>query len=123
MKKLISLALIVSIGIIFSSCDKPDVLDREAKLKIENTSTSNYITGVYYGTVGPGTENRISSNIGPGESKTFTLNIKDDSVYDIKITCDNTDVGDFNETHHDFWWNETYVIELTNTSWYDDEEW
>lgn len=46
------------------------------------------MTGVYFGTVGPGKTNKISSNIEPGESKTFTIDIEDDSVYDIRIISD-----------------------------------
>ena len=120
MKKLFFIVFSV---FILAGCDKPDILEREAKLKIENTSTSDYITGVYYGTVGPGTQNRISKNIGPGESVTFSVDIKDDSMYDIKVTCDNSEIGDFSVTHHDFSWNETYIIELTSSGWYDDEIW
>ncbi|OFX86790.1 MAG: hypothetical protein A2W99_06930 [Bacteroidetes bacterium GWF2_33_16] len=114
----------VLIGIIlFTSCerDKPELFEQEAKLKIENTSTSNNITGVYFGTVGPGETNKISSNIKPGESKTFTINIKDDSVYDIKIISDMAGYETFTATHHSFFWNDTYIIELTNNGWYDDE--
>jgi len=116
----------VLLGIIlFTSCekDKPEIFEQEAKLKIENTSTSNNITGVYFGTVGPGETNKISSNIKPGESKTFTINIDDDSVYDIRITSDKVDYEEFTAIHHSFYWNDIFIIELTNNGWYDDESW
>lgn len=123
MKKLIILSFILSLGLLLSNCDKPEVLKHEATLKVENTSASNKITGVYFGTVGPGVNNKISSNIGPGESKSFTIDIDADNVYDIKITCDNADLGDFVATHHSFYWNDTYVIELRDNDWYDDDSW
>ncbi len=121
-KTFIVLIILASIGF---SCepDKPDILKREAKIKIENTSDSNYITGVYYGTVGPGTNNRISSNIGPNEYKIFTINIEDDSVYDIRVTSDLTGHEEFTDDHYDFGWDETYIIELTNSGWYTDTSW
>lgn len=123
MKKL--LLTFVLIGLVFASCDreKPDIFNFDAKLKIENTSTSNYITGVYYGTVGPGTTNRINSNIGPGQSKTFTINTDDDSIYDIKITSDMDGYNEYTKTHYDFGWDETYIIELTDNGWYTDTSW
>ncbi|HAN19269.1 MAG: hypothetical protein A2X13_01210 [Bacteroidetes bacterium GWC2_33_15] len=116
----------VLLGIIlFTSCekDKPELFEQEAKLKIENTSTSNNIIGVYFGTVGPGETNKISSNIEPGESKTFTIDIEDDSVYDIRITSDMVGYEEFTLTHLTFYWDDVYVIELTNNGWYDDESW
>lgn len=121
MKKII--ILLISLGLFISSCDKPDIFDKDAKLKIENTSTSNYITGVYYGTVGPGSNNKLSKNIGPGESITFTISTKDDNIYDIKITSDMVGHEEFIETHYDFGWNETYIIELTESGWYTDSTW
>lgn len=112
--------LIISI---ITACnrDKPSLFDEEAKLKIENTSESNNITGVYFGTVGSGETNRISSNIAPGESKIFTIDIGDDNVYDIKVTSDMTGYEEFVANHHSFYWNDTYVIELTNNGWYEDD--
>lgn len=125
MKKILYILTFISVIAISCDRDKPDIFEQEAKLKIENTSSSNNITGVYFGTVGPGTNNRISSNIGPGESKTFTISadFDEDNIYDIKITCDNTDIGDFEVTHHEFWWNDIYIIELTDSGWYDDDTW
>jgi hypothetical protein len=126
LSKMKRLNIIVSIAvfILFSyQCDRPNILDREAKLKIENTSTSNYITGVYYGTVGPGEKNKISSNIAPGESKTFTLDVDDDSVYDIKVTSNLTDYEEYTKDHYDFGWDDTYIIELTDDGWYTDSSW
>lgn len=120
MKRLNIIAVILTLSLLSYQCDKPDVLDQEAKLKIENTSTSYNITGVHYGTVGSGS-NRLSSNIGPGESKIFTLDIEDDNVYDIMITSDMPDLDDFVANHHSFYWNDTYVIELTNNGWYEDD--
>ena len=112
--------------LLVTSCDRsgPEIFKQEAKLKIENTSETNYITGVYYSTVGYGS-NRISSNIGPGESKIFTLNTEDDDVYDIKVTSDMTGYEEYTDVHHDFGWDDTYVIELTNNDgWYtDDDSW
>ncbi|PLX24148.1 MAG: hypothetical protein C0597_00190 [Marinilabiliales bacterium] len=122
MNKISALFLLLVMSIFVSNCDRPDVLDQEGKLKIENTSTSNYITGVYYSTVGYGS-NRISTNIGPGESKTFTFDIKDDDIYDIKITSDMTGYEEFTYDHYDFGWNETYIIELTEDGWYTDSTW
>jgi len=122
--KRISIIASILVCIVFSyQCDRPDILDRESKLKIENTSTSNYITGVYYGTVGPGETNKISSNIGPGESKTFTLDVEDDSVYDIKITSDLAGSEEYTKVHYEFGWDDTYIIELTNDGWYTDSSW
>ena len=121
-----SLFLIFFGILLFTACDRdrPDLFVDEAKLKIENTSESNYITGVYYSTVGFGS-NRISSNIGPGESKIFTLNTDDDDVYDIKVTSDMTGYEEYTDVHHEFGWDDTYVIELTNSDgWYtDDDSW
>ena len=116
--------ILVVIAFIGTSCepDKPDILKQEAKLKIENTSETNYITGVYYSTVGYGS-NRISSNIGPGESQIFTLDIEDDDVYDIKVTSDMSGYEEFTDDHYDFGWDETYVIELTTNGWYTDTSW
>jgi len=116
--------ILVVIAFIGTSCepDKPDILKQEAKLKIENTSETNYITGVYYSTVGYGS-NRISSNIGPGESQIFTLDIEDDDVYDIKVTSDMSGYEEFTDDHYDFGWDETYVIELTVNGWYTDTSW
>ncbi len=121
MKKTFILSFFISLSLLFSNCDKPDAFDQEAKLKIENTSTSNYITGVYFSTVGYGS-NRISTNIGPGESKTFTIsaNLTDDNVYDIKVTSDNANLGDYTRDHYEFHWNIVCVVELTDTEWYDD---
>lgn len=121
MKKIFILTFFISLSLLFSNCDKPDAFDQEAKLKIENTSTSNYITGVYFSTVGYGS-NRISTNIGPGESKTFTIsaNLTDDNVYDIKVTSDNANLGDYTRDHYEFHWNIVCVVELTDTEWYDD---
>lgn len=108
--------------IITTSCqpDRPELFTDEAKLKIENTSESNFITGVYYSTVGFGS-NRISSNIGPGESKIFTLDTEDDDVYDIKVTSNMSGYEEYTDVHHEFGWDETYVIELTDNGWYTDD--
>lgn len=122
MRKILFVTLLLSLSFLFSNCDKPDIFKEEAKLKIENTSTSNYITGVYYSTVGYGS-NRINSNIGPGESKTFTINTEDDDIFDIKVTSDLTDYEEFIYDHYDFGWNETYIIELENEGWYTDTTW
>ena len=119
------LLLLITIVFISSSCerDKPELFNFDAKLKIENTSSSNYITGVYFGTVGPGTTNKISSNIGPGESKTFTIDTSDDDIYDIRITSDMPGDEEFTIDHYDFGWDETYIIELTDNGWYTDTSW
>ena len=122
MKKLTLFLIIISASLIFSNCDKPDILKFEAKLKIENTSTSNYITGVYFSTVGYGS-NRISTNIGPGQSKTFTLDVEDDDIYDIKVTSDMEGSEEYTYDHYDFGWDETYIIELTDSGWYTDTTW
>jgi len=123
MRRLGILISIISLSILFYQCDRPDILKQEGKLKIENTSTSNYITGVYYSTVGYGS-NRISTNIGPGESKTYTLSLEDDGIYDIKVTSDMTDYEEFTYDHYDFFgFNETYIIELTEEGWYTDSSW
>ena len=119
--------IIILFGIlIVTSCERdgPEIFKQEVKLKIENTSESNYITGVYYSTVGFGS-NRISKNIGPGESKIFTLDTEDDDVYDIKVTSDMAGSEEYTDVHHNFGWDDTYVIELTNSNgWYsDDDSW
>jgi|GEM_PF-3403381 len=123
MKRVYIVAIIIASALLSQQCDRPDILDREGKLKIENTSSSNYITGVYYGTVGPGTENRLNRNIGPGESKTFTIDLEDDDVYDIKVTSDMVGFEEFTDDHHNFGWDETYIIELENDGWYTDSSW
>jgi hypothetical protein len=123
MKRIYIIVSIIACALFSSQCGKPDILKQEAKLKIENTSSSNYITGVYYGTVGPGDKNKIDRNIGPGESKTFTINTEDDDVYDIKVTSDFIGFEELIIDHYDFMWNETYIIELENDGWYEDSSW
>lgn len=121
-----TLLILLSVVFIGISCepDGPEAFEQEATLKIENTSTSHYITGVYYSTVGYG-NNRISSNIGPGESKSFTISakLKEDNLYDIKVTCDNPDIGDYTADHREFHWDDIYIVELTDTEWYDVYNW
>ncbi|PLX10491.1 MAG: hypothetical protein C0597_16690, partial [Marinilabiliales bacterium] len=84
MKKIIVFCFLAFFTLLMYTCDKPDALKEEAFLEIENTSTSFNITGVYYANSGYGS-NRISSNIGPGDSKTFTLNAEDDYIYNIMV--------------------------------------
>jgi hypothetical protein len=122
MRRLITLTIFFTTSILLYNCERPDILKQEGKLKIENTSTSNYITGVYYSTVGYGT-NRISTNIGPGESKMCTLSLEDDDIFDIKVTTDMDGLDDFTYDHYDFGWDETYIIELTDEGWYTDSSW
>jgi len=122
MKKIFIITLLFSFSLLFWNCDKPDIFKQEAKLKIENTSPSNYITGVYYSTVGYGT-NKINSNIEPGQSKTFTLDVEDDDVYDIKVTSDMTGYEVFTYDHYDFGWDDIYIIELEDDGWYTDSSW
>ena len=118
-----SLILFMFVILTITACErnKPEIFVDEAKLKIENTSETNNITGVYFSTVGYGT-NRISSNIGPGESKIFTIDTEDDDVYDIKITSDMVGFEEYSEVHYDFGWDETYTIELTTGGWYTDND-
>ena len=123
MKKLSVIIFLVALFFISCNRERPGILDFDAKLKIENTSTSGYITGVYYGTVGPGSTNRLSSNIGPGESKTFTLDVDDDSIYDIKVTSNLDGYEEYTNTHYDFGWDETFIIEITDNGWYTDSSW
>ena len=123
MKKITILISIIALALLSNQCSKPDIFKNEAKLKIENTSSSNYITGVYYGTVGPGNENKLKNSIGPGESKTFTLDIEDHDEYDIKVTSDMTGFEELAIDHYYFLWDETYVIELENEGWYNDSPW
>ncbi|MFC2152939.1 hypothetical protein ACFLSE_10480, partial [Bacteroidota bacterium] len=122
MKKIFILMAMIGLNFLYTNCDRPEIFNQEANLKIENTSTSNYITGVYFSTVGYGT-NRITTNIGPGESKTYTLNIEDDDIYDIKVTSDMTGYEEYTYDHYDFGWDETYIIELTDEGWYTDTTW
>ena len=122
MKKSLFLMLFGIVLITACERDRPDLFVDEAILKIENTSESNNITGVYFSTVGYGS-NRISSNIGPGESKIFTLDTEIDDVYDIKVTSDMTGYEEYTYDHYEFGWDETYVIELTDDGWYTDGSW
>jgi hypothetical protein len=104
------------------ACDKPDALKQEAFLVVENNSSSYNITGVYYSNSGYGS-NRISSNIGPGGSKTFTLNAEDNYIYDFKITSDNPDALEYTNEEVHFYDDRRITITLMNDYWDTDYPW
>jgi len=113
-KTLIAFVSVLFLGII--ACDKPDALKQEAYLVVENNSSSYNITGVYYSNSGFGS-NRISSNIGPGGSKTFTLNAEDNYIYDFKITSDNPDALEYSNEDVHFYDDRRITITLEDDSW------
>ncbi|MFC2103939.1 hypothetical protein ACFLS4_01140 [Bacteroidota bacterium] len=116
MKKLIILSFVfVSVSLILS-CDKPDALKEQAYLEIENNSSSYDITGVYYANSGYGT-NRISINIGPGGSQTFTLGAEDDYIYNIMVTSDNPNALEYSNEDVHFYDDRRITIRLTESDW------
>jgi hypothetical protein len=121
MKKILFSIVITGITMLIS-CDKPDALKEEAFFIVTNNSTSYNITGVYYANSGYGS-NRISSNITPGNSKTFTLNAEDNYIYNIRVTSDNTTDPEytFDEVH--FYDDRSIYVYLTNTGWDADFPW
>lgn len=104
------------------SCDKPDALKEEAFFIVENNSSSYNITGVYYANSGYGT-NRISSNITPGKSKTFTLNAEDNYIYNIRVTSDNPSYPEYTFDDVHFYDDRKIYVYLTNSGWDDDFPW
>lgn len=122
MKKLTICSLILASTLLILSCDKPDVLKEEAFLEIENNSSSYNITGVYYANSGYGS-NRISSNIGPGGSKTFTLSAEDDYIYNIKVTSDNPDAQEYSNDDVHFYDDRRITVKLLNDGWDDYYPW
>jgi len=116
MKRINIVGLFILLSVFLCNCDKPDALKEEAFLEIENTSSSSNITGVYYANTGYGT-NRISSNIGPGETRTFTLNAEDDYIYNIKVTSDNSTYGDYTFDDVHFYDDRRITVSLTNDGW------
>jgi hypothetical protein len=116
MKKTLTLSLLVILSLLFYTCDKPDALKDEAYLEIENTSSSYSITGVYYANSGYGS-NRISSNIGPGDSKTFTLNAEDDYIYNIMVTSDNPNALEYSNEDVHFYDERRITVRLTESEW------
>lgn len=116
MKKIKICSLIIASALLIFSCDKPDALKEEAFLEIENNSISYNITGVYYANSGYGS-NRISSNIGPGSSKTFTLNAEDDYIYNIKVTSDNPNAQEYSNEDVHFYDDRRITIRLLDDEW------
>ena len=116
------LILVVLIAISISSCDKPDALNEEAFLEIENSSASYNITGVYYANSGYGS-NRISTNIGPGGSKTFTLSAEDDYIYNIMVTTDNPALSDYTFDDVHFYDDRRITVKLLENDWDDYYPW
>lgn len=110
----------VTIGIIsilmLMSCDKPDVLKEEAFFIVENNSTNYNITGVYYANSGYGS-NRISSDITPGNKKTFTLNAEDNYIYNIRVTSDNSSDLEFTFDEVHFYDDRKIYVYLVNDGW------
>ena len=122
MKKLSICSLILASTLLILSCDTPDALKEEAFLEIENNSSSYNITGVYYANSGYGS-NRISSNIGPGGSKTFTLNAEDDYIYNIMVTSDNSGLSDYTFDDVHFYDDRRITVKLLDDEWDDYYPW
>ncbi|MBU8892893.1 MAG: hypothetical protein KOO66_08940 [Bacteroidales bacterium] len=122
MKKIKISSLLVALILLILSCDRADALKAEAFLEIENNSTSYNITGVYYANSGYGS-NRISSNIGPGGSKTFTLSADDDYIYNIMVTTDDPALSDYTFDDVHFYDDRRIYIYLTNDGWDDYYPW
>jgi hypothetical protein len=120
--KILKLILGITFVIFFSTCEKPDALKEEAFLEIENTSSSYDITGVYYSNSSYGS-NRISSNIEPGESKTFTLDAEDDYIYNIRVTSNDPDAPEYSNDDIHFYDNRRITVRLTNDGWDDYYPW
>ena len=116
MKKIKICSLIIASTLLIFSCDKPDAFKEEAYLEIENNSTSYNITGVYYANSGYGS-NRISSNIGPGGSKTFTLDAEDDYIYNIKVTSDNPNASEYSNEDVHFYDDRRITVRLLDDEW------
>lgn len=98
------------------SCDKPDALKEKAYFEVENYSSVYNITGVFYANTGYGT-NRISSNIGPGQSKTFTLDAEGDYIYNIKVTSDNPNAYEYSNEGVHFYDERRITVELWDDGW------
>jgi hypothetical protein len=109
--------LIVILAVfMIDSCDKPDALKEKAYFEVENYSSMYNITGVFYANTGYGT-NRISSNIGPGQSKTFTLDAEGDYIYNIKVTSDNPNDYEYSNEGIHFYDERRITVELWNDGW------
>ena len=104
------------------ACDTPDVLKQEAFLIVENNSSSYNITGIYYSNSGYGS-NRISSNIGPGGSKTCTLSSEGDHEYNIMVTSDNPDLEDYTFDNVSFYDDRRITITLEDDYWGESYPW
>ena len=122
MKKIMICSFIIASVLLIFSCDKPDALKEEAYLEIENNSSSYNITGVYYANSAYGS-NRISSNIGPGKSKTFTLNAEDDYIYNIKVTSDNPNASEYSNDDIHFYEDRRITVKLLDDKWDDYYPW
>ncbi len=121
MRKLILIfASILLLGVV--ACDRPDALKQEAFLVIENNSSSYDITGVYYSNSGYGS-NRISTNIGPGGSKTCTLSAEGDHEYNIMVTSDNPNALEYSNEEVSFYDDRRITITLEEDDWDTDYPW
>lgn len=119
-KIIVIIASILLLGLV--SCDKPDALKQEAFLVVENNSSTYNITGVYYANSGYGS-NRISSNIGPGESKTCTLSAEGDHEYNIMVTSNNPDLDDYSFDNVSFYDDRRITITLEDDYWGESYPW
>lgn len=119
MRKII---IILLLSCCILSCDKPDALKKEAYLIVENNSSMYNITEVYYANSGIGS-NRLSSNLEPGESKTFKLNAEDNYIYNLFLTSDNPNVDDYSFDEVHFYDDREITIILTDTEWDDYYPW
>ena len=71
---------------------------------------------MYYANSGYGS-NRISSNIGPGDSKTFKLNAENDYIYNIMVTSDNPNALEYSNEDVHFYDERRITIRLTESEW------
>lgn len=108
--------LVILAVIIIYSCDKPDALKEKAYFEVENYSSMYNITGVFYSNSGYGT-NKISSNIGPGQRKTFTLDAEGDYIYNIKVTSDNPNDYEYSNEGIHFYDERRITVELWDDGW------
>ena len=116
MKKIQLKFLIIVAFLFLYSCDKPEALKEKAYFEVENYSSMYNITGVYYANTGYGS-NRISSNIGPGESKTFTLDAEGDYIYNIKVTSNNPNLSEYSNEDVHFYDERRITVELWDDEW------
>ncbi|MEE4197334.1 MAG: hypothetical protein V2I54_06790 [Bacteroidales bacterium] len=121
--KNVSLGLLFSMVLVFPvliTCEKP--FEKEAFFVVENSSTLYAITGVYYAHTGFGS-NRISSNIQPGSSRTFTLSAEGDYIYNIQVTSNHPSLSTYSNDGIHFYEDRRITINLTDNEWEESYPW